>query len=151
MLPVCPCCLFPACSEGVLSAAAATSGLFLLAGSSPGLFPEQCQGAAMQGTGAVPCSVLTATSRDAVLASKNTALHISLVGHFGMARGKLSPKSWREKIQHSYSLGPFVKLLRNVLNFLHGFFKAVFFPRPKKAKDNWEQQQVQEREGKRAA
>lgn len=31
-----------------------------------------------------------------------------------------------------YSLGPFVKLLRNVLHFLQGFFKAVFFPRPKK-------------------
>lgn len=86
----------------------------------------------MQGTATMPCSVLTGTSRDAALASKNTALHISPAGHFRMAKGKLSPSLGGTRPSIPYSLGPFVKLLRNVLHFLQGFFKAVFFPRPKK-------------------
>lgn len=129
MLPVCPCCLFPACSEGVLSAAAATSGLFLLAQSSPGPCPEQCQGVVMQGTGTMPCSVLTGTSRDAALASKNTALHISPAGHFSMAREKLSPKSWRDKIQHSLFSGAICKTLEKCVTFPTRIFLRLFsFP-----------------------
>lgn len=50
---------------------------------------------------------------------------------------QLGTSAWPEessapKSSIPYSLGPFVKLLRNVLNLLQGFFKAVFFPRPKK-------------------
>lgn len=111
-----------------------------------GASPEQCQAVVVQGTATMPCSVLTATSRDAALASKNTALHISPAGHFRMARGKLSLGGKRSSIP--YSLGPFVKLLRDVLNSLQGFFKAVFFPRPKKLRITGSSKRLRKGKGK---
>lgn len=47
-----------------------------------------------------------------------------------------------------YSLGPFVKLWRNVLNFLQGFFKAVFYPRPKKLLITGSSNRFRKRKGK---
>lgn len=48
-----------------------------------------------------------------------------------------------------YSLGPFVKLLRNGLHFLQGFFKGDFFPRPKKLRITGSSDRFRKGKGKR--